>query len=638
MCRNTPCFIRRLSAALIIAAGLSTVAAPAAWAQSFQIGPANPAFEAWRDGRMPQAKSGDHALGYIPVPWKQMQFKEEPGAKGPKVFPESYDLRTEGEVTPVKNQGGCGSCWSFATYGSAESWLLKNPAETWDFSENHLKNYHGFDKGPCGGGNDYMSCAYLARGDGPVLEAHDPYQASDDRPSPGGPKMKQIKSMIRFHTTDLIKDALMDYGALSVSMWWPDDPVYYNSGDYTYYCPDSVGESGYLWSNHAVTLVGWDDTKAVTGGPQPNPPGPGAWIVKNSWSTGFGESGYFYISYYDTNAVVPVGGGYGFFPLEPESSYGRIYQYDELGAVGMWGFESATPDTCWGANVFTAAASENLVAVAFYAAGPNTTYTVYVYDTFNGSEFSDLLTSKSGSLSNEGYHTVTLDTPVELTSGDQFAIMVRLTTSDADWPMAVEYALDGYSSGAVVNSGESYMSPDGSSWEDGYSGEEGWNTNVCLKGLTAGVPAGTGSINVLDSILPADDHQMPFGTKVQGVSVTKQVEIQNTDISSSLTVSSIGVSAKALSGAFDLANVPSLPAVIAPGGSVAFDVKFVPSEPGTFEDTLIIASNDEDTPLVSIALSGEATPGGMPAAGTAALVLLAGAIATATAIKNRRRR
>ena len=482
---NTRCFIGRLCAVVTIAAGLVSVAAPAAWAQSFQIGPANPAFEAWRDGRIPQAKSGDHALGYIPLPWQQMQFKEEPGAKGPKDFPASYDLRTEGDVTPVRDQGGCAACWTFSTYGSAESWLLKNPDETWDFSENNLKNYYGYDPGPCAGGNDFMACAYLARGGGPILEADDPYNDYDDRPSPGGPKQKQMKSMLRFPTSAEIKDAIMNYGALSVSMYW--DNGNYNGADYTYYHPSW----GYPYPNHAVTLVGWDDTKVVTGGgAQPDPPGPGAWLIKNSWGASFGQSGYFYLSYYDSVGVVPSGGGYGFFPLEPDTTYGRIYQYDELGFVEAQGNGT---DTCWGANVFTAEASENLVAVAFYAPAPNATYTVYVYDTFSGTAFSDLLGSKSDSLANEGYHTITLDTPIALTNGDEFGIAVRLTTPGFTYPIACETNSPGWTSAAVVNAGESFFSSDGTYWW-------GAGSNVCLKGLTAGVPAGT---------LDSDDDGVP---------------------------------------------------------------------------------------------------------------------------------
>ena len=69
----------------------------------------------------------------------------------------------------------------------------KNKNETWDFSENHLKNYHGFDWGPCDGGNVDISTAYLARWAGPVDELDDPYRDWDDRPSPGGPCQKYFE-------------------------------------------------------------------------------------------------------------------------------------------------------------------------------------------------------------------------------------------------------------------------------------------------------------------------------------------------------------------------------------------------------------------------------------------------------------
>lgn len=143
-----------------------------------QRAPVNPEFLKYlqdkKEGKLsPLVLPEGHWLGEIPSPLSLSHLV------GQRVFPErdfypsSYDLRTQGKLTPVKNQGACGSCWAFATYGSLESFLL--PAETWDFSEQNLIDEHGFDYGPCDGGNHWMSTAYLARWSGPILESDDPY-------------------------------------------------------------------------------------------------------------------------------------------------------------------------------------------------------------------------------------------------------------------------------------------------------------------------------------------------------------------------------------------------------------------------------------------------------------------------------
>ncbi len=63
------------------------------------------------------------------------------------LFDPVYDLRSEGYITFVKNQGSCGSCWSFATMGSLESRWLKLGFGTYDLSENNLIYGHGFQSG-----------------------------------------------------------------------------------------------------------------------------------------------------------------------------------------------------------------------------------------------------------------------------------------------------------------------------------------------------------------------------------------------------------------------------------------------------------------------------------------------------------
>ena len=97
---------------------------------------------------------------------------------------------------------------------------------------------------------------------------------------------------------------------------------YWNQNTNSYYY------SGSGSSNHAVTIVGWDDnydkSKFST-----VPPGNGAFIVKNSSGSGWGESGYFYLSYYDTF----VGKTNAVFTAESPVNYDHIYQYDPLGMV-----------------------------------------------------------------------------------------------------------------------------------------------------------------------------------------------------------------------------------------------------------------------------------------------------------------
>jgi len=452
--------------------------------------PLNPDFIAWQqrvetfgfEGRDTEGITS----GYVPSPFDRSHLQYQtpsPGLFfGPLLAqPAKFDLRESGHVTSVKSQGECGCCWTFATYGSLESWLLRNKGESWDFSENHLKNNHGFDFAPCGSGNADMSIAYLSRWAGPVNESDDPYHAWDDSPSRGGSCQKYVRGVLYFTTPSEIKDALMIYGALQVRMCWTWDDPYYNSSAYTYYY-DGSGDP-----NHMVTLVGWDDNKHVS-----RAPGKGAWLIKNNWGTDFGENGYFYISYHDTIAVKEA---VAFCDAVSTSSYMTNYQYDPLGQTSSSGYNNTT---AWGANIFIASADELLDAVGFHALAKETSYEIYIYDsyeihnfdTFDGISFQDddLLGSCSGTVSYAGYHTVTLPLPIELRKEDDFVIVIKFTTPGYNYPIPTEKPIEGYSSGATANAGESYISSDGQIFLD--ITDNSPNTNICIKGLTI-LPSGT---------------------------------------------------------------------------------------------------------------------------------------------------
>jgi len=462
-------------------------------AQEYETGapaPMNPEFVNYINSRglqksLQAAVTGDeHAFGYIPEPIDMSYLKGQqannPMALQAVALPASFDLRDLGKVTPVRNQGSCGACWSFATMGSVESNLL--PGETWDFSENNLKNTAGWDWGHCDGGNATMGTAYLARWGGPIKESDDPYNTSSGVSPVGLTVQKHIKDVVFIPgrvgplDNDNIKQALMNYGAIYTSYYHND--TNYKTSTHSYYY------SGTSSSNHAVTIVGWDDnfpSTNFTGSPTGN----GAFIIKNSWGVGWGESGYFYISYYD--AKMGMDGSYLFRQAESPAIFSRIYQYDPLGATSHYGYNS---NTGWFANIFTAAANENLAAVGFYTGALNSSYEIYIYTNVGANPTTGTMSGSTiGTIAEAGYHTVQLTSPIPLTTGLKFSIVVKLTTPNYNSPITLEYPIGGVLS-PTASPGQSYTSRTGTGWSD-ITTIYNANTNVCLKGFATAAPTVT---------------------------------------------------------------------------------------------------------------------------------------------------
>jgi C1A family cysteine protease len=468
--------LRAVSTALVLAVAIGLMAVPTAHAQSGvssaqpSAAPLNPRFVEYlherAQGLARSATTADgHGLGLIPSPLdlSHLQGQLTPLSAGP--LPASYDLRTMGKVTPVKNQGSCGDCWAFATYGSLESGLM--PTEQWNFSENNLKDLSGFDLGPCGGGWGFEAMAYLARWGsptfqaGPVNESDDPYQATDSNTSPafppGPPVQKHVQDAIllatRKNPTDnsALKNAVMQYGGVWTTMYAGDYSVTYNPSTHSYFY------NGSQTINHAVTLAGWDDNYPASNFLSA-PPGNGAFLIKNSWGTSFGDGGYFWISYYDTSYATREE-SWVFWTGQPLTNYNRQYQYDPLGWMGSWGFSSTTG---WFLSAFTPVANEELKAVSTYVASNNSSYWIYVFvpGTTNP-------TQANGTFPLAGYHTVVLPTPVALTQGQTFTIAVKLTTPGYNWPIPIHFASTAMAtSKATAKPNQSWVSADGQNFTD----------------------------------------------------------------------------------------------------------------------------------------------------------------------------
>jgi C1A family cysteine protease len=396
-------------------------------------------------------------------------------------YPATYDLRALGRSSPVKDQGTANDCWAFASLESLESYFL--PGEVWDFSENNMKNLlsgaypDGFDSSLDGEGNGEMATAYLVRWSGPVNESDDPYNdASDISPTNLSPvvhvqNVYYLPPRASFTDNDNIKYALTNRGEVMAS-------IYYNwsdAGIYTYY--DGVDP----YANHAITLVGWDDSYSAANF-TPTPPGNGAFIAKNSWGTYWGDEGYFYISYYDPTIGDAFGDDCFVFTGEPVSDYNREYSYDPLGWTDQMGFGTTNASF---ANVFTSNSTETLTAVGFYATSTNTAYTVRVYlnPPANGPiNATGYAVETSGTLSSTGYHTVTVP-GVALLTGQNFSVVISATTPGYDYPIPVEDLISGYSTPPPASTGEGYISPDGITWSDITTMKA--DTNVCVKVYTS---------------------------------------------------------------------------------------------------------------------------------------------------------
>ena len=589
---SPPCFIRRL---LRIVAG-SMFLGTLAFGQIPQIAPLNPEFERYLQSGVKEAGAN---YGLIPPPVDLSYLSDQ---QIPRVlqrllaFAPAYDLRALGKVTGIRDQGSYGTCWAYATYGSMESHLL--PSENRDFSENNLVNLDGFDYTFEAGGHFFMSMAYLAGWHGPVNEVDDPYP--NPRSSPSGLPIQKHLQQVRIIPgkssptgNDAIKQAIMDFGALYAT--------YYHG--YAYFNPanNSYRYTGSNRGNHAVTLVGWDD------GFDRNkfsnvPAGDGAYIVKNSWGAGWGEGGYFYVSYYDTRF------GYetmcAFHSAEDLGKYGVVYDYDPLGWVASLGIGTTT---FWGANVFTAAEDGDLGAVGFYANSLNTGYTIYVYTgvSANAPRSGTLAATVTGTCSNPGYYTISLENLVGLTEGESFSIVIMLTTPGYNYPLPIEYVINGYSSAATAAAGQSYWSVTGDAWTDLTS----WNTtaNFCFKGYT--VLGGSPEIAIEQpegADLSDGGAVVAFdATPIGGSSGTKLFTIRNTG---DRFLRGISVSNDGEDGGDYVLNTTGMKTMLAPAGTTSFLVTFHPAGVASRESfsAVHITSNDVDEASFDIDLTGQA--------------------------------
>lgn len=387
-------------------------------------------------------------------------------------LPAAYDYRQEGRAPHVKNQGNLGTCWAFASLMALESSLM--PEEVLDFSEDHMTLRNSFGMPQDMGGEYTMSMAYLLSWQGPVSDQEDPY---GDEYSPEGLKpIKHVQEIQILPAKDYvkIKKAVLTRGGVQSSLYTllqndKSNSEFYNSETVSYYY------GGTEAPNHDVVIVGWQDDYAKENFNQ-EVQGDGAFLCINSWGEEFGDKGYFYVSYYDTNIGVH---NISYTSVGETDNYSHIYQTDLCGWVGQLGFGK---ESAYFANVYRAGENEALKAAGFYATGPGTEYEIYISHRVSGT---DSLNNReliaAGVLEETGYYTIPFEKEIELKDGQRFAVIVKLTTPGAVHPVAIEYQADDGKASVDISDGEGYISLYGDTW-DHVEAEQ--KCNICLKAYT----------------------------------------------------------------------------------------------------------------------------------------------------------
>ncbi len=413
--------------------------------------------------------------------------------------PIKYDLRSEGILSPMRNQGHFGTCWAFGSFGSLESTFKRRDGISRDFSEAHLSYFAYVDLGPDmpaftpqeppfgsdpifdQGGNVWKSTAILSRWTGAVNESDRPYQSvspwpQDALPLSSDPVSSHLEQVL-FLGSDFygpsLKSAVMDYGAVAFSMVWSDDS--FNASTDSYY--NSTGDGG----GHAVLLVGWDDQYPRENFSQ-DPGSDGAWLVKNSWGEDWGDNGYFWMSYKERILRRPA-----LFIGASADNFDLVYQHDPLGWVSNYGFNS---DTAWFANVFHVSGEsggwQRLEAISLYSGAVDSSYSVEVWtegSPGNPRSGRKITAPQEGTIPLPGYHTIRFNDPVYLQGGTRFSVVVRLTTPGYTYPIPTEIPEEGYSEKATASDDQGYVSSDGVTWSDMNSAVAG--SSVCLKAFTS---------------------------------------------------------------------------------------------------------------------------------------------------------
>lgn len=446
-------------------------------------------------------------------------------------LPSAYDSRNNGYITSVKDQNPWGACWAFAFQGTLEASLIKDGwSAGLDLSEQHLGYFtyyrtadsfgntsgdqvqiylrQNVDKGYLDfGGNAQWAVMAMSSWTGAADESVSVYprNTASIRPLNNAIAYQdkvhlQNASWVGTKDRTTMKQWILNYGASYISLVYESPFFNRNTAAYNY--------QGYGNMNHAVTLVGWNDTYSkdnFAAGCKPN--NNGAWLAKNSYGSTWGDQGYFWISYEDN--YLNRSDSYAFvMEGEAADNYEHIYQYDGTiydGYVRIQNGYSA-------GNIYqTASANANgevLEAVSFMSETPNLSYKIQIYrnvrDKTNPASGVPVYASEqTGNVSYSGYYTIPLKEKVHLDKGENFSVVFTFTNrSGSNVLLNIDKSDTRYSDMHITNhteAGQSFVgNKNGNVWYDG--DREGYSVRIKAFTSNATVPNPKPRVTMLEGI------------------------------------------------------------------------------------------------------------------------------------------
>ena len=443
------------------------------------------------------------------------------------LYPGTYNANEERFVTDVKNQRNTSLCWAFSLASNLETSLLTRGQKYYDLSEEQLayfwanrvndplgntpndkitrtqSDYHGT-------GNGRVASFFLSTWSGMTTEEKVPFQSSsvtwpDSLAYDTSAYMED--AIFSQYTVERTKQLLMEYNSVSAMIYMLDNYYYPDTASYS--CP----QSGLV--NHAVTIVGWDDTYSKENFPSASGvKNDGAWIVKNSYGKNWGKNGYFYLSYEDKSITNLVSNTAVTTPAYPNN-----YFYDGA-AAGTVTFPGNTINNgYYVSNIFKATAGngkdEELGEIVTAVPQDNTDFQIQVYtDLKNTSDPTSGTPAYAEPVDYTqplaGIHTIHLNTPVKIPQGTFYSVVIRIpdgsnkfyvekTTTSTSW----------FTATAGIDPNQSFFSTSGKKWYDA-----GNQYNCCFS-VKAHTKTLDSSTVVTPSVEPTPDAKPTVNPEVQ---------------------------------------------------------------------------------------------------------------------------